>query len=45
MVPVIRNETGKEREVRDDGEGDSCADFKMEKVQTHGLAAKGPMPC
>ncbi|RVW77216.1 hypothetical protein CK203_043330 [Vitis vinifera] len=31
VVPVIRNETGKEREVRDDGEGDSCADFKMEK--------------
>ena len=47
VVPVIRNETGKEREVRDDGEGDSCADFKMEKVQiqTHGLLAKVAMPC
>ena len=32
VVPVIRNEKGKERKVRDDGEGDSHAGFKMAKV-------------
>ena len=45
VVPMIRNEKGKEREVRDDGEGDSHAGFKMVKVQTHGELAKVAEAC
>ena len=45
VASVIRNETGKEQEVRDDGGGDSCADFNVEKAQTHGQPAKVAMPC
>ena len=40
VVPVIRNEKGKEREVRDDGEGDSRVGFKMVKEQMHGEPAE-----
>ena len=36
VASVIKNETGKEQEVRDDGGGDSCVDFNVEKAQTHG---------
>ena len=45
VAPMIRNETGKEQEVRDDGGGDSRADFNVEKVQTHGQPAKVAMSC
>ena len=45
MVLVIRNEKGKEREVRNDGEGDSRAGFKMVKVQKHGEPTKVAKPC
>ncbi|RVW24176.1 hypothetical protein CK203_087044 [Vitis vinifera] len=45
VAPMIKNETGKEQEVRDDGGGDSRADFNVEKVQTHGQPAKVAMSC
>ena len=45
VVPVIKNEKGKEREVRDDGEGDSRAGFKLVMEQMHGESAKVVKPC
>ena len=45
VVPVIKNEKGKEREVRDDGEGDSRAGFKIVREQMHGEPAKVAEPC
>ena len=45
VVLVIRNEKGKEQEVKDDGEGDSRVGFKMEKVQTHREPAKVVESC
>ena len=45
VVPVIRNEKGKEQEVRDDGEGGSHVGFKMVREQMHGEPAKVVEPC
>ena len=45
VVPAIRNEKGKEREVRDDGEGDSGVGFKMVREQTHGEPTKVVETC
>ena len=45
VVPVTRNEMGNEREVRDEGKGDSRVGFKMANVQTHGEPAKVDVPC
>ncbi|RVW58237.1 LINE-1 reverse transcriptase-like [Vitis vinifera] len=36
---------GNEREVRDEGKGDSRVGFKMANVQTHGEPAKVDVPC
>ena len=40
VVPAIRNEKGKEREARDDGEGDTRAGFKRVREKMHGELAK-----
>ena len=40
VVPAIRKEKGKEREVKDDGEGDTRAGFKRVREKTHGEPAK-----
>ena len=40
VVPTIRKEKGKEREVRDDGEGDTRAGFKRVREKTYGEPAK-----
>ncbi|RVW48534.1 hypothetical protein CK203_088483 [Vitis vinifera] len=45
VVPATRNEMGNEREVRDEGEGDSRAGFKKVNVRTHGEPAKVDVPC
>ena len=45
VVPATRNEMGNEREVRDEGEGDSRAGFKKANVRTHGEPAKVDVPC
>ena len=45
VVSVIKNEKGKEREVRDDGEGDSRAGFKLVMEQMHRESAKVVKPC
>ncbi|RVW72234.1 hypothetical protein CK203_054932 [Vitis vinifera] len=45
VIPATKNEKGNEREVRDEGEGDSRAGFKMMKVRTHGEPAKVDVPC
>ena len=45
VVPVTKNEMGNERKVRDEGEGDSCAGFKMANVRTHGEPAKVDVLC
>ena len=40
VVPAIRNEKGKEREARDDGEGDTHVGFKRVREKMHGEPAK-----
>ncbi|XP_034696057.1 uncharacterized protein LOC117922136 [Vitis riparia] len=45
VVPMTRNEMGNEREVRDEGEGDSRAGFQMADVRMHGEPAKVDVPC
>ena len=40
MVPAKSKEKGKEREVRDDGEGDTRAGFKRVREKTCGAPAK-----
>ncbi|RVW54310.1 hypothetical protein CK203_068498 [Vitis vinifera] len=45
VIPATKNEMGNEREVRDEGEGNSRAGCKMAKVRTHGEPAKVDVPC
>ena len=45
VAPVIRNGTGIEQEVREDGEGDSRVVCNVEQVQTHGQSTKVVVSC
>ena len=45
VASVIKNGTGKEQEVREDGGGDSRVVCNVEQVQTHGQSTKVVVSC